>query len=605
MTSETNTIASPLLVPGRDHLRHKIASIVRIGYVPWLLLIDCGIAAIALLDIRRFSRATDGIQSLWYSFRLVRLWPIQKEAFLLVTLTLFLPIAIAIARIVAYKHSTLHGSSAVPLSNRWKIVHWLTAIVFCAFISWSDAMARLSGFQYDVQFNTFSYLFKPTFIVVLKANDLIWSTFSALGAFILAAICGLFWRRFQLAHWLLTFWSDVQIMDMAGPLYPYRYSPKRAHFLGSAVSPGIVYATKCANKLIRHCDRLTPGSTKAAKWLAEIAAQCSQLSRKLLVDPSMADGIHFSYTNGTSRALELCLSKWPEIDCVVLSPYEHLSERRVADWLSGRYAITAVECRHEYRWFHEDPMKCADAVSTAIIEALENAIRSNKFPALLISDICWANGINVPLEIILKEVRNHIGSRFKVVIDGAHGVGNAKIIQGCSYWDAYVFSGHKWLYSREPIGVIITKDAWKKPVPVDLWYEGDDGIAIPIGTTSGMAMCNFRGALEMIDKYGFTVMWKKSRELRTRLLKSLGSEFEILGISDSGTDTHSFIVGISPSDDKEFSDDLQRRLIDIGSLALVIRLKGKGKAFVRTTVPYYASLREISELRKLLCKSLK
>src|SRR5262249_11731944 len=112
------------------------------------------------------------------------------------------------------------------------------------------------------------------------------------------------------------------------------------NFYGYAIAPEIPAIKSCAEELIRTYQGYVPGSQAASSYLLEMADECRQLIKQLLLPPTQWEKYTIEFFAGTGRAMEVALARAGKSERIILSPFEHPSVVDVAKWYAS---VSGVE----------------------------------------------------------------------------------------------------------------------------------------------------------------------------------------------------------------------------------------------------------------------
>lgn len=387
-----------------------------------------------------------------------------------------------------------------------------------------------------------------------------------------------------------------------GELYPL-YN-KRLNFNAGAISPEIKFISKAARKRERIYQRNVPGSRDAAAYLQQLSNECKVHLFGLLKIDNSEHKFQIEFHTGTSRAIELALNRLPKPLKLIVSPYEHPSEIRVIDWVRTYDSIEVVQLSLKPSLLQSDWEMQEKEIETQLKEIV-NAKGFNY--VFLVSEVCYANGMVVPLKRLMDRVRK-IETSISFLIDASHSVGNyqgsfgdGKLVLGSN--DAYVFGSHKWLLSPEPCGVLVTaensSDASSKSY--DIWKDD-----LPVTTVGFARIGNFSSSLELILKEKrFESFMSLSALMKEEFIKSISDKFTVIG--KSSNQKASNMIALKPKDGHEWCEksveSLSALFSKIGVNCCVID-KGDDALWVRLTFLYFITYSDIKHLRRKLEKSI-
>jgi selenocysteine lyase/cysteine desulfurase len=295
---------------------------------------------------------------------------------------------------------------------------------------------------------------------------------------------------------------------------------------------------------------------------------------------------------------------------VIISPYEHPSEIQVAQWLDAPGRIESTQLKLPPQIFHQD----WEHHESEIENQLKAIVKEKGWNYLLvISEVCYANGMIIPVERVMELFRkikvedDEIEISF--LIDASHSVGNYEGSFGdgnlkLESRDAYVFGSHKWLLSPEPCGVLITANGANEhsKKPYDIWRD-----ELP-ATTVGLARIgSFVSSLELILKEDrYANFMSLSKLMKEEFIKSVEDKFSVVG--NSSNQRLSNMIAIKPKDGYQWiklhEDELQACLSRVGVNCKVID-KGDDTLWVRLTFLYFITYSDIKQLKSKLEASIR
>jgi len=564
-------------------------------------MLDAAICVIVVADIVRYTR---GGWSLLAASKHMRVeWQSALQALnLTISLVIGLPLFFTATRLLFSRYSRRHGKLAREVSARLGSLHIVVSLLLALFALLLEPMVVLSGLSLDS--GRYRFAFFPWFSLLAALGG----SYAALVIQALVVILGstllvFVTRKADLSDFAREAYSRLCLLDLRSELYPVGYSPRRANFVSGAISPGIEYVHQRGGKLIRDYNLRSPGSPDASEYLAGVAMQCRDLIKERFLRGQDSTSLFVSFTTSTARALEIILSQARSSRLVLLSPFEHETERRVLAWLERQGRAKEIPCSYESRLVERPPHQVADDIAVGLAQHLERVTDERERAVLVLSEVCWATGVRLPIGQILGSLRDLLGWLPFVIVDGAHAIGNGSDeLPRMDVIDAYIFGGHKWLFSSAPIGVIVGKTPADSPFPVDLWREGADGQMVFSTATSGPhALSYFAASLEMLGRFDREAMTERSQELRKRLRTATAGRFQFLGIeSEEDLKRHSFIVALAPVDGafwaRPSAERVQRHFEERGVHVNVIRAHPRLQPAIRVTLPYFQNLRDLDML---------
>jgi selenocysteine lyase/cysteine desulfurase len=585
--------------------------LVRVGYVRGLLVADALLFCVLTVDIFRLRANGYSVLALLSTWRVAPLKaaPLQAAAVLLVGL----PAGLAAFRILLGGRSRIHSNLARELGRFGVASHVLSVALVSLAIALLPSAYLLTGFRYSA--GRFEHAFVPwgAYIATLAGH------YSALVASFVISVVGptilvYVTRETKKSQYLSDLAERLELVDLSGDLYPVSYSPKRPNFIAGAVSPGIASVAAQAADYIAEYRALSPGSGRALRYLLQKASICDELIRQYLIpERARAAQITIGFATSTTRALEISLLE-SGARSVVISPFEHPAEVAAVKWMARTYDISVFVCAARPTLFQKSAAAAVEDLSLSIavgIETARTATTKSGRIALVLSDVCWATGARTDISRVMADIEKALGrdnSDLYVIVDGAHAVGNGAFVRHLDVADAYIFSAHKWLFSGEPLGVVLSRRPFGVPPAVDLWNAAPVGApSVRVGTVGPTAICHFAATLELLTRRGLDALWRRSTVFRSRILANVTDRFTALAVADIeryDSLAESFIVSLMPNGAFRWSesdvDAIQRIFTDSGLAVNVLKIHDGLEPVVRVTIPFYLSFRDADRLVAVL-----
>jgi selenocysteine lyase/cysteine desulfurase len=569
---------------------------LRVGYVSGLLVIDILLLGVLAVDLVRLNlsgvswRAAVGL-----GVRELSAASIEPAVKCLVFLLLILPVGLAAVRI------STGGGRHAPKSLGWRgsLVrngHVGLAIALSAAYPITHAAKLLGGpsFRNEHASYAFRSLYETIWIGPLSWFVAPWPSF-------LAAVAAVFGRyiivELRVAPWIREYVARMRIADLGSDVHPIN-GRHTANFNTAAGAPEIRAVRKHAEKYLATYRSHVPGTLDASNYLLDLSNQCRQLIEELLFG-SIPASRKTEFYPGTSRALEVALTRM-SAKTVVLSPYEHPTEAAVGRWYSSQTGATLKRLTFSAEDFALDSdgqVGKAAGMIAAVAEAASDPC------VLVVSEVCFSTGRVVPVRAILAEVRKAMPQRnVGTIIDAAHAVGNISPLLRPGDYDAYVFSGHKWLFAAEPIGVLISPS---REAPYDVWAD-----QVPATWSSARAIASLRASLDMFRMYGVRFFHERSAVLKERFRSKLAGRFDVVGAASKLPESN--MLSIRPTMDyrwkaqvpslREFlrSRNVYPLVLDHEALGTLAADGEAEPPWVRVSFPYFLDVHEIDVLARTL-----
>lgn len=576
-------------------LLHLFKQHLRIGYVSGLLLVDCAAVVLIAIDVYRFLAMGLPLGAALGNTTSV----ISNQTSLDVMLTVLsfvvvMPLLIAVTRISVGTGTRWSGIIGVRKKSISYIHIALSALIACSLIL-IRSMQSVSGYTWSVDGLDYEFIprLQPAvpFFAINIVTVLLFSVTFGLGILgnIIAALVMEGPRRFYL---IKEYIARCLLADLGGDLYPVNGRHK-LNFNCAAIAPEIRSIKEHTNRLVRDYQDHIPGSNASTDYLLEISKECKRLLKHLLFSSEQTEKYEIEFFPGTSRALEVALSRIGEQDQVILSPFEHPVETNVVKWFNFVSRSELREIRFEATDYSSHWQDQRQRFITQLLEALRGS-RGATSSTLLLSQVCYATGMVIPVWDTIAEIRRQLnGIPLRLIVDGAHYVGNNNKLDTLGDCESYVFSAHKWLLAPEPIGILIGRHT-SGPRPYDSWHD-----LVPSSTSSTRAITGLLASLEMLTRVGFEHLWSRSRELREKFLERTKERFEIVGENTGLSAT--FMITIRPKQPFRWgSYETLAYYLHQHSVSLHLLSIDPHSPWLRVALPYFLEFRQLKNLCDLL-----
>jgi len=395
------------------------------------------------------------------------------------------------------------------------------------------------------------------------------------------------------------FWRNyirtVHLTDLGGDLYPL-YGRGRGNFNAPITPPEIKRVRRRAQALLAEYTACMPGSSAAVSWLNAREREAEDLIRELLLPPNR--GVVIDLLPSTSRALEVCLDRLPGQRRIVLSPLEHPVEYAVARWATAkRPGDDVVALSGGASLVSERSDHVAERLAVQFEGEVGAARRANQRAVLVISEVCWATGQELPINQVLARLAEEARKNAVVVVDGAHAPGNALSLGALDCADFYVTSAHKWLCCPEPCGILIVSNDQEHERPYDAWRR-----SVPDTWSSGWAICSLVATLEMWRDLGVPNLIVRSRRMREAFEEYLGHGYRVVG-SDSDLRGTSMLA-IRPAPGFQWVEEPAAFLARRGYAAAAVSL-GDPVSWLRVAFSFFLEVQEVRSLCRTLRSAVK
>ena len=380
---------------------------------------------------------------------------------------------------------------------------------------------------------------------------------------------------------------------LRGDAYPVTYKHKSC-FNGTAMAPEIGFIKRYSDTVIQSYQKHIPGSEAASDYLLQISNECKELIKQLLLTPTQRDEFNIEFFTGTSRAVEVALAGIFGPKKIILSPFEHPTVAEVTKWYtsidgSNVYQICFGSADFFRNWQEQE--------SKFIDQLMSKVPHDTKTSVLILSEVSYATGMVIPLEGFIKRIRNLWDkSTLKIIIDGAHSVGNGRRLYVLDECDVYIYSAHKWLLAPEPCGIMLSRqETSRKLTSYDSWSN-----TLPLTTVSARTIAGLLGSLKFLERVGLEKLWSHSWELRRSLLERTQSKFMMVG-ENNGMEA-SLMVAVCPKPGFRWIYNLQelRAYLQKNSVYVLVLAIDPTIPWIRVAFQYFIKARQLN----LLCAVL-
>lgn len=251
---------------------------------------------------------------------------------LLLSLMFFLPILITVSKyrftetLDARLKETSFGLRRFSLYSHF-LLFWVL-VFFWFLIPYMEQLSGVDGVRADGKafWSIFIYVllfFNSVFLLLLLGNIVksIWDTKQSK----------------DLREYLQSFNKWLTYTYPRSLIYPV-YGRDKLNFNAGGISPEIKGINDKIAAYLKRYQLMVPGSRTSKNYLKKLFIECSELVFGLLgID---AKKFRFELYTGTSRAIEVAISRASKPTVVILSPHEHFSEAEVSNWLASQHQTT-------------------------------------------------------------------------------------------------------------------------------------------------------------------------------------------------------------------------------------------------------------------------
>lgn len=571
---------------------------LKIGYALIIVLFDLAIASILASDFVVFSRMGLSIKTALNILVSTLVFDtILDTLALALILFLLLPTVLAAIRIMFGGGRQLRSILGI---QHGMIVgtHCAVAVVAVGSLPLLRSMEALSGFARTQSGWEFDFTSVASRGVAYGRLALV-AAISTIAAYCLLPVIEYLLLKRKTPDAISGYLANCKLADLDGRFFPVRRQVG-LDFNATALAPEI----RCSRHYVREMDRKyqkrIPGSPAAREYLQNRLKKCRLLVHSHLF-PDEPDGqIGIEFFACTGRAIEVALLRAAPRH-FVLSPYEHPTVQQVCRWMESNG--TGKTWRRGLRI--EDYDLPWSTQLTLSLDRFEKMVKNSQGPiALIISEVCYLTGSIIPVQEVVARCRKVVPSPriLSVIVDGAHSLGASNRRVSLEDVDFYIGSGHKWMLSGEPSGILVSRlDSQKSPrlSPYDSW-----GTDVPISPLPFSGIAQLRASLEMMSQLDVEARSARSIALLDRVKRSVECWFHAVG-QENGLQKIPALA-LSPKTGwrwKRTGKSLQQQFDSRHSRVAVFVLPG-GQNVVRLLFPFFLDVPEITEMIKLLEDSI-
>jgi selenocysteine lyase/cysteine desulfurase len=264
-----------------------------------------------------------------------------------------------------------------------------------------------------------------------------------------------------------------------------------------------------------------------------------------------SDKQNIIFVSSTTRAIQIAIETLePKGKNIVTTNFEHPTEKRLLEAASKKYGanIFVVEVK-----------SIGDSIDDwerNFIERFVNKCTDEQASLVLISHVCYGNGLILPIEKICVELLKKLPN-IDIIIDGAHAAGHIDIDLSSLRCKFYAFGGHKWLFSSINIGILVAsdsiiKDNYRSSLMIHEIHESlaiDESMLVSDDTSSSInidAMVALAASVNYLSLLTFKSVMDNMKSLRksTEQIAINYENFKILDKSDNGIPNNFISPGI-------------------------------------------------------------
>lgn len=571
-------------------------AMMRIGSSRILLLFDLVAWLLIVVDLYRIRALDLDVFHAWAFGRVWELFGLKHVG--IAALIFFLPPILSafvdfLARNVELLRETISSKGRQAKLG----FHFFTSFIFAIFVSAAPELQLLSGYKAD----------SVSWYESISAESIAWLLGS--GTVIVVVVGGL--ARIMGKTNVTEFKLWFRLSDSSSEFFPRQ----RANLIfvnTASMAPPIEWIGKKEETYRYEYQRRVPTSEDAKDYLLKAAER----SRDLIHDYLFAETIdkaNFSieFLPLTSRGLEVGLTHVPNLGKIVVSPYEHPSQKRVVDWFKTIHpTVMSQSIPMDYSILH----KSWSEQRTWLLEGLRSAIgpdTNGEKVAILISEVHYLTGLVLNVTEVIETLRaNGAHSNLVFIVDGSQAVGNLlnpfdDLGKHLRDQDFYYFSAHKWLLSPNTCGVLITRkhaDRYKVR-PYDLF-----GADLPSSTIDPGVIFGIKSSLEYLIEKGkshLNQFHEKSSSLKAYFIEEIGDQFEVIQSASQEMNRSNFIA-VRPRSGYRWKErtvkDFWKKIRSDGVDLTVDKLDESDSSmwWLRISFPYFLQLHLLKRLIKHL-----
>jgi hypothetical protein len=500
-------------------------------------------------------------------------------------------------RVGAGSGALLNHYHLTKRSHYLSITYVALAALFLASLPLGRALEISSGITFSIE--TRGYDFRSIYFLI--GSDVLPPLVLALLS-LAGSVCGWYVKTIAdgktTPQWLEQYLSTCYLADVGGDFHP-DYTKHRNNFNTGAIAPVVKFADRTAKLLERNYRHNEAESIKSRDVLLEAWMNCQHALRNLLQVREDEHHVRIRLFHSTSRALEVVIRELATDNDIVVLPYEHPSEKCVAEWVARTSNNTVRSLSYPHDFFTQPWENQCGQVVEAILDGISETGRR---PVIVASEVAYGTGLVIPVSDLRQkllracEQRQITKEKYPAwIIDAAHAVGNIVVQRSWVATDAYVFSAHKWLMSPYVAGIAVGP----AERPGNCYDDLDN--ALPKGRVSEHAIFGLSAALKMADVLRIEDRWARSQELVRRLLGQLGTKFDTVG---SGTGLmRSCMVTLRPGPGFQWRYRFRDQLADYftrTNMNVEVISYDPACPWVRVSVPYFLDVVDVMRLAKAL-----
>jgi hypothetical protein len=473
--------------------------------------------------------------------------------------------------------------------------HFVTSNFFAIFVSWTTELQVLSGVNGD---------FTPSYDSI-SAHFARWLIGSSAAFFVGGTVLAKFasrssWTEFEL-------WFNLS--DSSTDHFP-RQRTNLVFANTASIAPPIAWISNREENYRYEYQRRVPTSDDAKQYLLAAAERSRELLREYLFreKPDKAD-FSIEFLPLTSRGLEVGLTQISNLRKILVSPYEHRSQKKVIEWFKAIHPNVAYQFLEMDYSILQKPWNEQRSWLIKGLKAEMPQDTNGGTVAILISEVHYLTGLVLKVTEVIESLRAEgKSSNLVFMVDGSQSVGNLlqpfnDLYKHLRSEDFYYFSAHKWLLSPNTCGVLVSRQNVDRYeiFPYDLF-----GRALPTSTIDPGVIFGIKSSLEyLIEEDHLNRFHQKSAALKSFFTRELGDKFEVIQSASQEMNASNFVAVRPRAGYKWKEESLNRfweQMRNDGVDLTVDDLDGTGPNgwWLRISFPYFLQLHLLKQLIKHL-----
>ena len=561
-----------------------------LGYGPFLLALDVLIVLGLVGDLVRYHHRGYSPQAALWAVSLPTGGELLEAIVAVLFLAFVVPLYLAAFRVLGGRRPFLleaprwHGKRVV-------LLHLGLSTLIAGSFTLGRSMQSLSGYEWAGADKSFA--FNPYLQPLLTSyvGEALLGTMGLL-VFVGATLGARFMEEAEVPGWVGNYFWRCLLADSRGEFNP-TVQKNDLNLNVAEVAPEIVYTRSYADRVTDTYQKSVPGTRGSREVVERLADECREQLQEMLVPEDQMDRWKMDFCSRLGVAAQLTLASVPHSSEIMLSPFEHSLTANVA----RQYATRAKCPLHAIRFDSRDYSKTwKEQVEIVVRQADDHIGRSAKSCILLLAEVCSVTGTVVPVRDIVSALRKRRPNvKWTIVVDGSFAVGNGRRVSITDHCDRYFFCADRWLLSPEPCGVVVA--------PLEAGgAQGVDSGRLERARAGVRSLGGLRAGLALLNRVGAATLWKRSRDARDFLARSVRRRFIQVAAPDS-IDDQTLMLTLHPREHLrwriEQAEKLQKYFESHGAYVKVMEIE-RGRPWVRLSFPYFVDFGRLREFRSLL-----